>query len=513
VRECFACDKLSFPFFFCFHFFKTVLCGAFLQPTRIQLILFLLLSVSHSFSTCLQTASLRTRIFLLFSISLVILRSSSDILTTVKRKMVASITFRLKSSNHVGTIDMEGSVMSYSAAQQAIAAKLCAPPEEIDVFLAGSTSLLHPDDDLPAYAVVDVVRRTQSSSRPAYPARPRPAALPTSMDAPGSSGYPGFYGAGMSDVNADGQPLTEEERLAQLQAEAALDTGIDGVSTRSHRGGRGMGMGRGRGGAGGRGGTGSGGPGEEGGGFYGGGGRGRGDAYRANMMENFRPPPKGYICHNCGKGGHLIQHCPSAKGGKALKMLSFPVGIPESMLEECTMDDPAPKFITRDHRLVKRRVDPSVFTAISIAGITGAGGAEGKKDSDDDMHEILHVPGEGRETGASANTSNNDATGGNAISCLLPAPVDSKYVCIVDNVVARDAMKMPCCGRLMCQTCFTKMAEEAFDETRSLDDVDDAGVVCPSCGEPLIMDEVVPASEEREQIKARLAERKREREA
>lgn len=415
--------------------------------------------------------------------------------------MVGSITFRLKSSKHVGTIDMEGSVMSYSAAQQAIAAKLCAPPEEIDVFLAGSTSLLHPDDDLPAYAVVDVVRRTQSS-RPSYMTRPRAPPPPThsggGMDGAGSSSdYAGGYGV-MSETGNDGQPLTEEERLAQLQAEAALDTGIDGISTRPHRGGRGFGgagggAGGGHGGRGGRGmGRGGAGMSEEGGGgdyYYG--GRGRGDSFRANMVENFRPPPKGYICHNCGKGGHLIQHCPSAKGGKAMKVLSFPVGIPESMLEECTMDDPAPKFITRDHRLVKRRVDPSVFAAISIAGV-GSGGGGGEDTS--------AVEGE-NATSANAGSPSSGA-----------ASVDSKYLCVVDNGVAREAMKMPCCGRLICHDCFTKMAEAAFDDTRSIGEDEEDGVVCPGCGEPLIMDEVVPATEEREQIKEVLASRKRDRE-
>ncbi|KPI85455.1 hypothetical protein ABL78_5476 [Leptomonas seymouri] len=419
--------------------------------------------------------------------------------------MVASITFRLKSSNHVGTIDMEGSVMSYSAAQQAIAAKLCAPPEEIDVFLAGSTSLLHPDDDLPAYAVVDVVRRTQSS-KPAYPSRPKPPLLHASMDTPGSSGLAGGYAGGVGDVNADGQPLTEEERLVQLQVEAALDTGIDSVSTRPYHGGRGGGMGRGRGV--GRGGAGADDTNSD---FYfGGRGGGRGDSFRANMVENFRPPPKGYICHNCGKGGHLIQHCPSAKGGKALKMLSFPVGIPESMLEECTMDDPAPKFITRDHRLVKRRVDPSAFTSISIAGMGGSNnGADAERDNTGLTGKDLFATGV-EEQGSAIADSSNGGTGESSGAASALAPVESKYLCVVDRLVARDAMKMPCCGRLICQTCFTKMAEEAFDESRSLDD-DDPGAVCPSCGEPLIMDEVVPATVEREQIKTLIAARKRER--
>ncbi|CBZ30856.1 conserved hypothetical protein [Leishmania mexicana MHOM/GT/2001/U1103] len=404
--------------------------------------------------------------------------------------MVASITFRLKSSNHVGTIDMEGSVMSCRDAQQAIAAKLRAPPEEINVFLAGSTALLHPEEDLPAYAVVDVVRQTHSG-KPLFLSRPKFAPLPYSLDSiPSSSGVGGPAGFG------DGQALTEEERIAQLQAEAALDTGIDEVSSRFRRGGRGGrgGMGGGRGGMGGGGGS----------DLFFGGGRGRGDAIRANMEENFRPPPKGYICHNCGKGGHLIQHCPSAKGGKAMKVLSFPVGIPESMLVECTMDDPAPKFITRDHRLVKRRVDPSVFTAMSVAGI--GGDVSGDTGRDDDLHEM--AIGQANATGTAKVNSTLVTT---AETSSSTKPTDATLSCVVHNGVAREAMKLPCCGRLMCQSCFTKMAEEALDETRSLDDENDGGVVCPGCKEPLIMDEVVPATEERDRIKQLLRERKRER--
>lgn len=50
-----------------------------------------------------------------------------------------------------------------------------------------------------------------------------------------------------------------------------------------------------------------------------------------------------------------------------MKVISLPVGIPESMLVECTMDDPAPKFITRNHRLVKRRVDAGAFAQVAAA--------------------------------------------------------------------------------------------------------------------------------------------------
>lgn len=105
---------------------------------------------------------------------------------------------------------------------------------------------------------------------------------------------------------------TEEERLAQLQAEVGWETGIDDVAA-SRRGRRG-GWARGGGCAAGHSAAapyasapGGGGIQRWGGGYRGGG-----------PEDSFRPPPKGYVCHNCGKGGHLIQHCPSARGGRGV---------------------------------------------------------------------------------------------------------------------------------------------------------------------------------------------------
>ncbi|CCW62144.1 unnamed protein product [Phytomonas sp. EM1] len=194
--------------------------------------------------------------------------------------------------------------------------------------------------------------------------------------------------------------------------------------------------------------------------------------------DTFQPPPRGYLCHNCGKGGHYIQHCPSAKGGKYLRMLSLPVGIPESMLVECAMDDPAPKFITRDRRLVKRRVDASAFHEVTLMDTVG-GITAGKE---------WETP----STPPPPPLESSD-------SLPLPEAVDlvekrKAYECIMDGKLAVVPMRMPCCRRLLCKGCFDAMVEAAFAE-----DVGD-GLVCPNCSEPLILDDVVRATDEEKQI-------------
>lgn len=373
---------------------------------------------------------------------------------------MASITFRLKSSNHWGSIDMKGNVISCKEIREAVAAKISAPPEEICVFMADSDALLHPEEDLPAYAVVDVVRQAYTG-KPIAKGRHENVTLSTAAGVDGRSRLIGSASA--STV------LTEDERLAQLQADVTLDTGIDEVSGRFRRGG-------GRGG-------------------FGGGQHfrfGSGAIQNGFEEDSFHPPQKGYICHNCGKGGHFIQHCPSAKGGKHMKVLSAPIGIPESMLVECTMDDPAPKFITRDHRLVKRRLDSGALSGVAILS-TGDGSVSSPTSS---------------ESFTSAQAKDHVAispTSGTAVETVEPP---NELLCLIDNIMAKEAMKVPCCGRLMCRSCFNAIVEEAL--SRNIDD--DVASTCPGCGEPLLMDDVTDATKERRLIEEQLSSRKRARE-
>ncbi|EPY21486.1 nucleic acid binding protein [Strigomonas culicis] len=358
---------------------------------------------------------------------------------------MVSITFRLKSSNYVGTIDIKGNVISYQEALEAIASKISAQPDEIRVFMAGSTALLHPEEHIPAYAAVEVVRESAAGKAPTRPRAPPPGAhagRAAAMAAPASAN---------KDSEKEERHLTEEERLAQLQNEVALDTGISEVQGRFRR-----------------------------------------EAPHAmqnnrRREENLLPPPDGYICHNCGKGGHFIQHCPSARNGGHLKELSLPLGIPESMLEECSMDDPAPKFITRDHRIVKRRLDASALYSVASLIQSGTRGEDGVSvgtaTADGDGKGQDDKPAEG-----GADQGNRDA-----------------YLCIVDGVLAKNAVKTQCCGKLLCADCFDQLLSAALDS----DDGEPA--LCPHCKELLLLDSVAPALEARQVIET-LARKKRPRE-
>lgn len=360
---------------------------------------------------------------------------------------MSSITYRLKSSNHIGTIDIKGSLITCREAEECIAQKLKLPLDEINIFLAGSTSLLHPEENIPAHTIVDVVRHVGCGKLSAGKAKNESA---TSTSLP-----PSLTNSSLESST----PLTEEQRLAQLQEEVTLDTGIHET--------------RGRGG-GGR------------GGFYSRGfGRGGfelpsspgGFGRKPFREETFHPPPKGYICHHCGKGGHLIQHCPGVRngvGGAPGKALASPIGIPESMLEQCSIDDPAPKFITRDNRIVKRKVLDSAFicTVASFANFSSP--VSGVKRYRNEEEGELFPHDEKEKKGIQWSRVKNEK--GKCIKCCM---------------TAAEPLKTPCCGLLLCRECFEELGEGALsDENFSPDDMK-----CPNCNEVLAMDEVVEALE------------------
>ncbi|RNF15389.1 nucleic acid binding protein [Trypanosoma conorhini] len=358
--------------------------------------------------------------------------------------MVATITFKLRSSNHVGIIDVPHRLISCREIKEAIATQLSGSPEEIDIFVSGSSDYLHPEEELPAYTVVEVVRHVASGRPPPRREREAPASNPPTQRALSR------MSTKEGEVSAS---LTEEERLAQLSEAVAAETGIDEVGSWRTRQTRNRPMGGAMGG----------------------------------REDTFRPPPPGYICHNCGKRGHLIQHCPAAKGTKGLKVLSLPTGIPETMLVECTMDDPAAKFVTRDGRLVKRRLDNSSFTGV----VTTAA----------DLADVPH------ESDTSLNSGAGDHKKSSVDGADAKAKKESKFLCGWDKALAKNAMKAPCCATLFCETCFNDKVEELIGR----DDAEGEPLLCPGCNKPLSVCDVAPAVEERKIIES-LHSRKRGRE-
>jgi hypothetical protein len=170
-----------------------------------------------------------------------------------------------------------------------------------------------------------------------------------------------------------------------------------------------------------------------------GGMRGGGPGGRGGMgLIPGRAPPPGYICHACGKGGHFIEHCPESAKSDG-KRYSVPLGIAESKLQRVDADDPSAKFVTKDGFWVKRIVEGSAFNAATVAGA--------------------------------------DTT-----------PATDDTACPNCGNVFMEAVRLPCCDVVVCSPCLDKLMEA------------DDGPECNACNEPIMADDVEPATDVRERV-------------
>jgi hypothetical protein len=316
------------------------------------------------------------------------------------------VTFCMKSSSHVGTVAFSGSSCQARALCALIAERIHCAEDEIDLFTSGGVKI-GPDDPVAASSFVEVARRAlelDPKKRP--PPRPRPKA----------------GGTGGEMVAVDHIAATsEEERIAMLQHNVGSHTG---ASERF--------------------------------------GRPQFRRQNTETIDSRKPPPPGYVCHGCGRSGHYIEHCPNGRIGERPKALSAPIGIPESMLEECPPDYDGPKYVTRDGKLVRRRVDKQSFVAM-------------------------------------------DALEGNAVP-LVDIPGHLKCPVCLHLVV--DAMSLPCCSRAVCFSCLNQSVSVASEK------FPDDPPTCPVCQTTLIVDDVEISEELRAEAASLKAEgaRKRARE-
>ena len=320
------------------------------------------------------------------------------------------ITFKMKSSTHVGTVAFAGSSCQGKVLAALVAERIHCAEDELELFTTGGSKIF-PDDLLGANSFVEVARK-------ALELDPRRRPPPKTR----SKGMAGGIGGEMVAVDHN-MAVSEEERISQLQQNVGSHTGAQERFNRPQ--------------------------------------------FRRQQnndhLDNKKPPPPGYVCHGCGKSGHYIEHCPNGRLGEKPKVLTAPIGIPESMLEECDPDYTGPKYVTRDGKFVRRKVDRQSFV-----GVVGSSNTNDAQEGDD-------VP--------------------DALKCTL---------C---SLLLRDAMTLSCCERSVCSCCLEKWVTTAMETNP------DEPPVCPVCCEVLIVDDVKIADELRKEVNALKTSRKRPRAA
>lgn len=373
------------------------------------------------------------------------------------------ITYTLRSSSHVGIVPIEARTIKCRDARVLIAERLSTQEEDLCLYYSTNTANpIHLDEDINAFAMLEVARGmlnvtnsanrtlTATQQKQRKDAREIKAVVGVSGTVTllqrgpptASSGHSNNDGY-IAGVTTTGPVVTvaatsEEERMRQMQSQISLETGMDSFRRMPMR------------------------PGGATGGAGGGAGGGPSGATTVDAAGNvvFREPPKGYICHNCGKGGHHINHCPEARNGfNKVKVLQAPIGIPESMLERCDPNDPRAKFVTRDGVTVVRKQVANAFEQVNLV----------------------------------SSSSKADAVDGREIPTELQ--------CAVCKTLAKNAVVAPCCEATCCESCL-------LDEEAALHA--DGAPVCPLCKELLMIDEIDGNAEVRANVEAFLKKRPRE---
>lgn len=184
-----------------------------------------------------------------------------------------------------------------------------------------------------------------------------------------------------------------------------------------------------------------------------------------------KPPPQGYTCFRCGQKGHWIQACPTNTDPNWDRRFKKTTGIPSSMLHkvEKVLDEdgkpdfsklPAGVMVNANGDWMVAAPDKAAWDKFQEKQMAAA---EKAKDNVTDNHDL-------REQGLE---------------------------CSIDSRLFNDPVKTPCCNKTYCRDCI---------ENALLD----GDLLCPNCGEQVLLDKLEVDEDTVQKIKAYEEEKKAE---
>ena len=191
-----------------------------------------------------------------------------------------------------------------------------------------------------------------------------------------------------------------------------------------------------------------------------------------------KPLPPGYICHRCGEKGHWIQACPTNNDPNFDNRPKFKktTGIPRSFLKVVEK----PTEVGEDGKIDVSKLPQGVMYTANGEWVI----AEPDKATWDKIQE---------KQSAAAAKAKEAASGDQELR-------DRGLECPIHNGAFVDPTKTPCCGKTYCRDCI---------ENALLD----GDLICPNCGEQVLLDKLEPDDDMVAKIKAFEEEKKAEKQA
>jgi protein MPE1 len=189
-----------------------------------------------------------------------------------------------------------------------------------------------------------------------------------------------------------------------------------------------------------------------------------------------KPLPPGYICHRCGEKGHWIQACPTNNDPNFDNRPKFrrTTGIPRSFLK--AVEKPAD--VGEDGKIDVSKLPPGVMYTATGEWVI----AEPDKATWDKIQEKQNAAAEKAKEAAGDDQELRER----GLECAIHK---GPFV---------EPTKTPCCGKTYCRDCI---------ENALLD----GDLICPNCGEQVLLDKLEPDDEIVEKMKAYEEEKKAER--